>query len=110
MRLFLNEKKPLKESLLVQSVSEIINPLKVVYNSLCEVKCKAIADGSVLDLLRRAYSFGLNLARLDIRQESKRHLKLMKSICKHLGLGDFEKWPEDEKISFLSKNLNQKDL
>jgi phosphoenolpyruvate carboxylase len=108
IEIFLNEKKPLKESLLVQSVSEIINPLKVVYNSLCEVKCKAIADGSVLDILRRAYSFGLNLARLDIRQESKRHLKLMRSICKHLGLGDFEKWPENEKIAFLSKEFKSK--
>jgi len=108
IEIFLNEKKALKESLLVQSVSEIINPLKVVYNSLCEVKCKAIADGSVLDLLRRAYSFGLNLARLDIRQESKRHLKLMKNICKHLGLGDFEKWSENEKIAFLSKKFKSK--
>jgi len=108
IEIFLNERKPLKESLLVQSVSEIINPLKVVYNSLCEVKCKAIADGSVLDLLRRAYSFGLNLARLDIRQESKRHLKLMKNICKHLGLGDFEKWSENEKIAFLSKEFKSK--
>lgn len=108
IEIFLNKKKTLKESLLVQSVSEIIHPLKVVYNSLCEVKCKAIADGSVLDLLRRAYSFGLNLARLDIRQESKKHLKLMKSICKHLGLGDFEKWSEDEKISFLSKEFKSK--
>jgi len=108
IEIFLNEKKPLKESLLVQSISEIINPLKVVYNSLCEVNCKAIADGSVLDLLRRVYSFGLNLARLDIRQESKRHLKLMKSICKHLGLGDFEKWSEDEKISFLSREFKSK--
>ena len=108
IEIFLNQKKPLKDSLLVQSVSEIINPLKTVYNSLCEVKCKAIADGSVLDLLRRAYSFGLNLARLDIRQESKRHLKLMRSICKHLGLGDFEKWSEDEKISFLAKEFKSK--
>jgi len=108
IEIFLNEKKSLKESLLVQSVCEIINPLKVVYNSLCEVKCKAIANGSVLDLLRRAYSFGLNLARLDIRQESKRHLKLMRSICKHLDLGDFEKWSEDEKISFLSKEFKSK--
>jgi len=108
IEIFLNERKPLKESLLVQSVSEIINPLKVVYNSLCEVKCKAIADGSVLDLLRRAYSFGLNLARLDVRQESKRHLKLMKNICKHLGLGDFEKWSENEKIAFLSKKFKSK--
>jgi len=108
IEMFLNEKKSLKESLLVQSVSEIINPLKVVYKSLCEVKCKAIADGSVLDLLRRTYTFGLNLARLDIRQESKRHLKLMKTICKNLGLGDFEKWSEDEKISFLSKEFKSK--
>ena len=80
IELFLNEKKPLKKNLLVQSVNEIINPLKDVYNSLCEVKCKAIADGSVLDLLRRTYAFGLNLARLDIRQESKRHSKLMQSL------------------------------
>ena len=108
IELYLNKKKPLKESLLVQSVSEIINPLKSVYNSLCEVKCKAIADGSVLDLLRRAYSFGLNLARLDIRQESGKHLKLMKSICKHLGLGNFEKWTEVEKVSFLTKEFNSK--
>jgi len=108
IEIFLNEKKPLKQSLLVQSVNEIINPLKVVYNSLCEIKCKSIADGSVLDLLRRAHSFGLNLARLDIRQESKRHLKLMKNICKHLGLGDFEKWSENEKISFLSKKFKSR--
>jgi len=108
IELFLNERKPLKESLLVKSINEIINPLKVVYDSLCKVKCKAIADGSVLDLLRRAYAFGLNLARLDIRQESKRHLKLMKSICKHLGLGDFENWSENEKISFLSKKFKSK--
>jgi phosphoenolpyruvate carboxylase len=108
IELFLNEKKHIKDLVLVQSINEIINPLKSVYNSLCEVKCKAIADGSVLDLLRRAYSFGLNLARLDIRQESTKHLKLMKSICKHLGLGDYEKWTETEKVSFLSKEFNSK--
>ena len=84
IEIYLNDKKPLKETLLVQSVNEIINPLKVVYNSLCEVKCKAIANGSVLDLIRRAYSFGLNLARLDIRQESKRHSKLMKLSLIHI--------------------------
>ena len=108
IELFLNEKKPLKNSLLVQSINEIVNPLKDVYDSLCEVKCKAIADGSVLDLIRRTYAFGLNLARLDIRQESKRHSKLMQSICKHLGLGNFENWSEKEKISFLAKEFKSK--
>jgi len=107
---FLNEKKSLKESLLVQSVSEIINPLKTVYSSLCEIKCKAIADGSILDLLRRAYSFGLNLARLDIRQESKRHLKLMKSICKHWDWVILKNGLRMKKLLFCLRNLNQKDL
>jgi len=108
IELFLKEKKPLKNSLLVQSINEIIYPLKDVYDSLCEVKCKAIADGSVLDLIRRTHTFGLNLARLDIRQESKKHLKLMQSICKHLGFGNFESWSEKEKILFLSKEFKSR--
>jgi len=62
----------------------------------------------VLNLLRRAYTFGLNLAKLDIRQESNRHQKLIKNICKQLGLGDYQKWPEEEKISFLSKTYRSK--
>ena len=108
IELYLNEDKPLNKTLLVQSINEVIQPLIVVYNSLCSVKCKAIADGSVLDLLRRAYSFGLNLAKLDIRQESNRHQKLIKNICKKLGLGDYQKWSEEEKISFLSKTYQSK--
>ena len=60
IELFLNEKKLLNEAKLVQSINEIVEPLTNVYNSLCAIKCKAIADGSVLDLLRRAFSFGMN--------------------------------------------------
>ena len=108
IELYLNEDKPLNQSLLVQSINEVINPLIIVYNSLCSVKCKAIADGSVLDLLRRTYSFGLNLAKLDIRQEANRHQKLIKNVCMHLGLGDYQKWPEEKKISFLSKKYHSK--
>jgi phosphoenolpyruvate carboxylase len=108
IELFLNEKKPLNESKLVRSINEIIVPLNDVYNSLCYVKCKAIADGSVLDLLRRAYSFGINLVKVDIRQESSVHQKLMRSICINLGLGDFQKWSEREKIYFLSKQFKSK--
>jgi len=108
IELHLNEGKPLNKSLLVQSISEVIQPLIIVYNSLCAVKCKAIADGSVLDLLRRTYTFGLNLAKLDIRQESNRHQKLIKNICKQLGLGDYQKWAEEKKISFLSKTYRSK--
>ena len=45
----------------------------IVYKSLYEIKCEAIADGSILDLLRRAHTLGLNLVKIDIRQEASRN-------------------------------------
>ena len=104
----LNNKRLPKKTLLVQSVDEIIEPLLIVHDSLCAVKCEIIANGLVLDLLRRAFTFGLNLAKLDIRQESSRHTKLINSICIRLGLGNYKDWPEDKKIVFLSKEYKSK--
>ena len=71
-------------------------------------KCEIIANGIILDLIRRAYTFGLNLAKLDIRQESSRHTTLINAICKKLGLNDYLKLSEDDKITFLSKEFNSK--
>ena len=108
IELYLNENIPINQSLLVQSINEIIEPLTKVYNSLCSIKCEAIANGLTLDLLRRAYSFGINLTKLDIRQESARHQKLLKNLCIHLGLGNYQNWSEDKKIEFLSKESQSK--
>ena len=105
---YLIEKKPLNEKLLVNSINEIIEPLKVVYDSLCQVKSKSIADGSVLDLLRRANTFGLNLARIDIRQEASRHTKLVNIIYRNRKNIDFSNLSENKKISLLVKSLNSK--
>ena len=108
IELHLNNRKVLNDSYLVRSIYEVIQPLNIVYNSLCDVKCESIANGSVLDLLRRAHCFGLNLAKLDIRQEASRHGKLLKNICLRLGLGNYQEWSEEEKISFLSKHFKSK--
>ena len=108
IEIFLNNKKPLNQTLVVQSINEVIDPLIIVHQSLCSVKCEVIANGSVLDLIRRAYTFGLNLAKLDIRQESTRHQKLLKTICNKLGLGNYETWSEEKKIKFLSKEYKSK--
>ncbi len=97
-----------KKSLMVQSITEIIEPLMDVYSSLCFVNCKVIANGIVLDLIRRAHAFGLNLAKIDIRQESIRHFKLINSVCKKLGMGDYGKLSETEKILFLTKEFKSK--
>ena len=83
IELYLLKRKKFNDRLIVNSINEIINPLVVVYNSLCKTKCKALADGSVLDLIRRAYAFGLNLAKLDIRQEASRHTDIISKIYKH---------------------------
>ena len=108
IELHLNNKKNLNESYLVRSINEVIQPLNTVYNSLCDVKCESIANGSVLDLLRRAHCFGLNLAKLDIRQEASRHEKLVKNICMQLGLGNYQNWSEEKKVSFLLKHCKSK--
>ena len=100
---FLNEKKQLNKNLLVNSIQEIIDPLTTVYESLCSVKCKALADGEVLDLIRRAYSFGLNLAKLDIRQEASRHSSLISKFYKIKTKKSYFNLTEKQKISFLIK-------
>jgi len=108
IELSLKENRIPKKSLLVQSINEITEPLIDVYNSLCFVKSDIIANGIVLDLIKRAYTFGLNLAKLDIRQESARHSKLINSVYKKLGLGEYEKLSEKEKIVFLTKEYKSK--
>ena len=108
IELFLLEGKKLNDQLLLNSTTEIIKPLTTVYYSLCEAKCKALADGAVLDLIRRAYAFGLNLAKLDIRQEASRHSKLVSKIYKSKFKRNYINLPEKEKISFLIKSIKSK--
>ena len=108
IELSLKERREPKKLLIVKSIDEILNPLLDVYDSLCNVRCEVIANGIVLDLIRRAQTFGINLAKLDIRQESSRHSSLINSICKKLGVADYLKFTEEEKIIFLSKEYRSK--
>ena len=102
------EKREPKKKLLVNSINEILDPLNEVYNSLCAVKCNIIANGLVLDIIRLSHTFGLNLAKLDIRQESSRHTSLLNTICKKLALKEYTKLSEQEKIKFLTREYKSK--
>ncbi len=44
-----------------------------------------IADGLLLDVLRRIKCFGVHLVRLDIRQESTRHSDVISELTRYLG-------------------------
>ena len=63
---FIN-KIPLDKKILLTSTEEILKPLRVVRESLEQNQNENVASGDLLDLMRRAKCFGINLARLDIR-------------------------------------------
>lgn len=84
----------------------LMRPLQLVYSSLHECGMGDIADGYLLDTIRRVAVFGTNLIRLDIRQESDRHAQALTELTEHLGLGRYEDWSEEQKIEFLQRELN----
>ena len=92
----------------LQNNRELLDPLELCYHSLHECGMGVIADGPLLDCLRRAVTFGLFLVRLDVRQDSTRHTAAMTEITDYLGLGRFEDWNEEQRISFLLEELNNR--
>ncbi len=98
-------KKPLNHKELINSREEILKPLRVVRESLEQNQNENIASGELLDLMRRAKCFGINLARLDIRQESSRHSQLISEFIKRKYNKNYLKFSENEKIEFLKKQI-----
>ena len=100
-------KKPLKQRKLLSSKEEILKPLRVVRESLEQNQSENIASGELLDLMRRAKCFGINLAKLDIRQESSRHSQLITEYVKKKHKSNYLNWTEDKKINYLSNAMNK---
>lgn len=90
---------------LITRAAQLQEPLLLIYNSLCESGHRPIANGLLRDLLRRIVAFGLSLVKLDIRQEADRHTEAIAAIVKSLGLPDYHKYSEAEKVAFLTKEL-----
>jgi phosphoenolpyruvate carboxylase len=103
---YLVNKKPLDQKLLLSEREEILKPLRVVRESLEQNNNENLASGELLDLMRRAKCFGINLARLDIRQESSRHSQLIGEFVKRKYNKDYLRFSENEKIKFLKSKLN----
>ncbi len=107
---YLVNNKPLNEKNLLSEREEILKPLRVVRESLEQNQSENIASGDLLDLMRRAKCFGINLARLDIRQESSRHSQLLAEYIKKKVNQDYSSWDEDRKIRYLSTKMQSKNL
>lgn len=92
----------------LQDNQELLEPLQLCYHSLHECGMGVIADGPLLDCLRRAATFGLFLVRLDVRQDSTRHASAMSEITDYLGLGRYADWDEEQRLSFLLRELDSR--
>lgn len=87
---------------------QLWEPLYDCYQSLHQCGMRIIANGDLLDCLRRVRCFGLSLSRLDIRQESTRHTDAIAEITRYIGLGDYSQWTEDDKQAFLIRELSSR--
>ncbi|MDG6363618.1 phosphoenolpyruvate carboxylase [Glaesserella parasuis] len=87
---------------------QLWEPLYDCYQSLHQCGMRIIANGGLLDCLRRIRCFGLGLSRLDIRQESTRHEMAIAEITRYIGLGDYSQWTEDDKQAFLVRELSSR--
>lgn len=89
----------------LQGNGELLEPLLLCYDSLTACGMGSIADGPLLDSLRRAHTFGLFLVRLDIRQDAGRHVAALDEITAYLGLGRYAEWDEGQRLAFLQREL-----
>lgn len=96
---------PADDSDILFENEDLTAPLELCYRSLIECGLDTIANGPLLDTLRRAHTFGLPLIRLDIRQESTRHAEAVAEMVEYLGMGNYLEWSEEERQQFLVREL-----
>ena len=89
----------------IRETADLFDPMLVMWESLHACGMGEIADGYLLDTLRRISTFGIDLVTLDIRQESSRHAQAITEIAAFLGLGDYLDWDESKRCDFLRHEL-----
>ncbi len=88
---------------------ELREPLLLCQRSLQASRGGLLADGRLLDVLRRLDAFGLCLLPLDLRQHASRHVDVMTAITKALSLGRYAEWDEAGRREFLVRALETGD-
>ncbi|MES2821184.1 MAG: phosphoenolpyruvate carboxylase [Pseudomonadota bacterium] len=92
----------------LQDNRQLLEPLQLCFDSLHDCGMGTIANGPLLDCLRRAATFGLFLLRLDVRQDAARHAAALTEITDYLGLGRYADWDEEARIAFLLRELDNR--
>jgi phosphoenolpyruvate carboxylase len=97
-----------KDVVSIYDEADLLEPLKIMHTSLVETGFELVADGLLIDIIRRVAVFGLSLVPLDIREESTKHTEALDTITRYLGIGSYKEWNEDARISWLTSELSSK--
>ena len=87
---------------------QLIEPLRLCYDSLRDSGMGMIADGLLRHTLLRAHTFGVTLVTLDIRQSAEKHTELLDTITQYLDLGSYAEWSEKARSDFILAELESK--
>jgi phosphoenolpyruvate carboxylase len=87
------------------TAEQLVEPLRLCFDSLNATGNDVIANGRLADVLRRLSAFGLTLVRLDVRQEAARHTEAIDLIARQMGRAGYTDWSEDERVEFLTSAL-----
>ncbi len=102
------EHEPVAVEGIFETAEQLAEPLTLCYQSMLDCGMEVIANGALLDLIRRVHCFGVHLLRLDIRQHSERHEAALSDMTRWLGLGDYADWDEEARQAFLLRELNNR--
>ena len=88
---------------IVLEKQQLLDPLELCYRSLVQSGADLIAEGTLLDVIRRVHCFGLTLGKIDLRQEASRHTEAIAALT---GQPDYPALEESEKLKFLIHALS----
>ncbi len=87
---------------------QLREPLLLIWRSLHAVGAATMAQGRLLDILRRLDAFGIGLVRLDLRQHASRHTAALDEITQALQLGSYAARTEAQRQDFLVRELSSR--
>ena len=103
----IQQKPSLDTSYPYKRVSELSEDLRYLRQNLIEIQAERIAQDLLFPVERLVQCFGFHLAKLDIRQNSAYHEKVIEQLMRAAGYEDFAygTWPEEKRLAFLNEEL-----
>ena len=92
------------------AAAELAEPLELCFRSLMSTGNEGLAAGRLTDILRRVATFGVTLARLDVRQEADRHTEAVDWVTRAAGLGSYAEMNERDRQQVLIEQLTRGDV